>query len=128
MSCVNRQRVAIPCASRESHPGMRGGLGRMWPAVHPDGTILFVRADVQPDILQLLRLTVALFPDSQVQRPAHNVGSDVNLALMLRHGNSRRAPGEAEGARPFGDRNTQEVRDRGVADAFLMRLRCPGAA
>src|SRR5580704_4633287 len=109
MSCVNRQRVAIPCASRESHPGMRGGLGRMWPAVHPDGTILFVRADVQPDILQLLRLTVALFPDSQVQRPAHNVGSDVNLALMFGNSNPGWAPRQAHGPRGIVDRNTKEV-------------------
>ncbi len=39
-----------------------------------------------------------------------------------------RAPGQPYCTGCFGDWNAQEIRDGGVADAFLVRLRRPGAA
>src|ERR1700722_1767010 len=107
---------------------MRGSLRRMRPIVHPHRTILFVRADIHPDVLQVLRLIISLFPNSQVERSAHDVGSNVHLALMLRHSNARRAPRESDSTSGFGDRNTKEVRYCRVADTFLVWLRRPCAA
>ena len=71
---------------------------------------------------------VALFPDPQIERTAIDIPNQMDLALMLGHGDPRGAPGQPDSTRAFVDRNPQEVRDCRIAGTFLMWLRRPCAA
>src|ERR1700733_4506384 len=82
---VNSEYIAFPLAGGETHPGVRRPGGRMRPAVHPGGTVLFVRADVVLNSNDLVGLRGPFGPESGLKRPTVNVGRYVPLALMLRH-------------------------------------------
>src|ERR1700730_621896 len=73
----------------------------MRPVVHPNRSRLFVRADVVLDRDHPLRLLVAFFPNMQIQGSTVDVGSHVNLALVLGQGETRRIPTEREHAGAF---------------------------
>src|ERR1700688_2925049 len=100
----------------------------MRPVVHPDGSVLLVSADVLLDRNDALRLRILLFPDPQIKRSAIDIGNQVNLALMLGEGRSRRAPGESPGARAFVDGHTVILSERRIADRLIVRRRRPVAA
>ena len=95
---VDGQDVAVPLAGREPHPGVRRVFRRMRPAVHPDGSLLLVGADVALDRDELLRVRILLFPDPHLQRTAVDVRGDVDLALMLSQRQARGVP--AVGVQP----------------------------
>src|SRR5438309_1244256 len=68
----------------------------MWTAVHPDGSPLFVRADVLLDCDEALRLRILFFPDPQIQRPTINVGDNMNAALVFGNRQPACVPAQSE--------------------------------
>src|ERR1700722_7766988 len=100
----------------------------MGTVVHPDGAGLLVGADVLFDGNHVLGLRVALFPNAQVERSAVDIGNQMNLALMLGQGGSRRAPGESPGACAFVDWDPIILDERRISDLFIVRRGRPAAA
>src|ERR1700688_2997711 len=89
MSGGDGEDVAIPLPGGESHPGVRRIRRGMRAAIHPDGAVLFIGTDVLLDGDDMLGLRVFFVPDSQLERATIDVGSNVHLTLMLRHGQAR---------------------------------------
>src|ERR1700688_2560909 len=82
VSGVHSEDVALPLAGGETHPGVRGVVGRMRAAIHPDGPVLLIGADVVPEGDQVLRLRISLLPDPKPVGAAVDVAGSVHLALM----------------------------------------------
>src|SRR5207249_966876 len=64
---VYGQRVALPFARRESHPGVKRGFGRMRPPVHPNRARLLIRA--VRDLAGRVQVPPPAAPDSK--EPIH---------------------------------------------------------
>ena len=75
---------ALPLAGRKSHPRVRGLLGRMWPAVEPDRSLLRIGAEEVLDGDHRLRARIDFLGDANADRPTVDVRRDVRAALMLR--------------------------------------------
>ena len=81
--CRNGQDVAVPLSRRKAHECVRRIFGRMGTAVHPNRSILLVRAQILLDRDDFLRAWFFLVPNPELQRPAINVRKIVGLALVL---------------------------------------------
>src|SRR4051812_1568059 len=81
----------------------------MLTAIHPDRPVLFVRADVDPDRCECLRLGIFFFPDTRLHRPMEDVWAVVHLALMLAKREPRGVPRVGREPRAFSDREAGVV-------------------
>ena len=107
----HRQHVAFPLAGREPLPRVRGVLGRMRTAVHPDRPLGLLPRDVRVVRHELLRRAVELAPDAQVGGAARRVVGGVRLALVFGQREDRRVPAVPVQAARFVDREAEIVAD-----------------
>ena len=119
---VDRQDVAFPLAGGKSHERVRGVIGRMRPAIHPDGACLFVSADVVLDRDHFLGVGVFLFPDPEVQRAVIDVGRHVHAALMFLQRKARSVPALSEEARGIINGKAREIAKIGTGNTLVIVL------
>ena len=118
----HRQHVAVPLAGREPLPRVRGVLGRMRTAVHPDRPLGLLPRDVRVVRDELLRGAVELAPDAQVRGAARRVVGGVRLALVLGQREDRCVPAVAVQAARLVDRQAEIVADVGPGNALRLIL------
>src|SRR5215475_9676153 len=119
---VNGQNVALPLPRREAHPGMRREFGRMRPAIHPNGPVLLVGADVVADSDDVLGLRIAFFPDPELKRATIDVCSRVYLALMLFESQPVGIPAQGPLPRCVVDGNPKVVNQFGAGNPLRLIL------
>src|SRR5215471_3310 len=83
MCGADRQSIPFPFSGGKTHPGVNGVVGRVWTAIHVNGAVLLIGADVFAQRDDILRLRIALLPNSNSEGPAMYIPDGVNLALML---------------------------------------------
>ena len=118
----HRQHIAVPLACRKALPRVRGVLGRVRTAVHPDGALGLLPGNVRVEGDQLLRRSVELAPDAQVRGAAGRVVGRMRLALMLGQREDRRVPAVGVQACRLVDRNPQVVADVRTGNALRLIL------
>ena len=127
MSGGDREHVAFELTGRKSLPGVSGIVGRMRPAVHPDGPFGSFPRNVRVIRNQLLRLPVHFLPYSKVGGPAPCVVGRVWLALMFRQRQQRCIPGIRAQPRRIVDGQAQIIADLRTGDALRLIFVKPGS-